>query len=188
MWIWNIYDRVFCHPDLQRCTGCLTHCNKCSSHTDQTCLSRSQITNQWGSHISLWVFSCLPDSRSWQQQHKGRESWFWFWLRGWEALGGWEGKGRAVPGNTVREKSRFVFPGRTDCSCEPHSCPVIHMWCLSNWPEACLTGAKLLETNGAIWTKHYVFWQLCGDYLQQAYADEVQCKETNAHKQTFWVM
>lgn len=153
--------------------GSLTHFYKCSSHTDQICWSKSQITNQWVSHPWLWVFSCLPDCWLWLQQQGGKESWFWFWTRGWEALGGWKGKGRAVPGNTVREKFRFVFPGRTDSGSEPHSCPVIHMWCLSNWPEAWLTGAKWLETNGAFVPKHYVFWQLCGDYLQPACAAKV---------------
>lgn len=115
-----------------------------SSHTNRICLLRSQITNQWVSHFWLWVFNCLPDCSSGQQQNKAKESWFWFWTRGWEVLSGWEWKGRAVPENTVREKFRFVFPGKTDFGIRPHSCPVIHMWCLSIWPEACLNGVKWL--------------------------------------------
>lgn len=73
-------------------------------------------------------------------------------MRGLEALGGWEEKGRVVPGNTFREMCRFISAGRTDSGTKPHSWPVIHMWSLSNWPASCWSSAtaEWLETNGAI--------------------------------------
>ena len=97
-----------------------------------------------------------------------------------EELGGCEGKGKAVPGNTVREKFRFVFPGRADYGSEPHSCPVIHMLFI----KLALRLAELEQSDWKIIVpKRYVFRQLCGDYLQPVYAGE-ELKQMHTNRQS----
>lgn len=179
LWIWSMYD------DPQ---GSLTHW---SSHTDQICLSRSQI--QWVSHLWPWVFSCLPDYWSWRRHQERKESWFLFWTRGWEALGGWEGKGRAVPGNTVREKFPFVFPGRTDYGSMPHSCPVIHTGCdvyqigrRHAWLEQSDWKLMVQLCRSILYFDSCVVIIYCSRLMLMRY--NATCKETSAHIQTFWIM
>ncbi len=112
-----------------------------------------EVTNNNPVSQRLWlrVLSCFCQPAG----HDNKGSWIWLWARGSEALGGSEGKGRAVPGNAVREKFRSVFPGRVHSGSElallPH--------------DSYLMFIKLACQNraGASDWKHDV--HLCGDYL-----------------------
>lgn len=147
-----MYDELVC--DLQRCP---TGSSKCRSHTDQICLLRSKITQQWLSPLWLWNVSCLPDRRSWQQQHEVE---LVMVLNGGLGGSGWlTGKRKGSAREHCQGKVYFSRRDR-------YWLPTPFLPCDSYVMFIKLARRLYQIWAGAMWWKLAV--HLCGNYLQQA--------------------
>lgn len=181
IWIGSVEDDVVCHPNLQ------THYSDrlVLISDDQICISRSQITNDSAPFETL--FGCQTTSHD---NSSAKQNWFCFLNKGLGGSGWLRGKRKGSAREHCQRKVQICF-SRQDrfwlwapfLPCDSYVMFI---------KLACITGAKWSETNGAFGAAAFIiFWQLCGNYLQQTYAAEVQCaveKKTNAHKQTFEII
>lgn len=159
-------DEVVCADQSFRDTQeeSLTYFNKCTSDTDQICLSRSQITKQWSQPcLSLSLCSVLSASRLWQQRelilalNEG--------LRG----SGWlKGKRKGSARECCQRKVQICFSRQSRFWLQASILPP---WFIFDVYQTGLWLAKT-ELEQSDW-KPNVY--LCSDYLQQTYANKVRC-------------